>query len=143
MEECQEKCLSYKECFLFSTIALVSDVVNMEETLATRGEHEEVTASIEKFIRSQETDCMALSTESCDICEHCAYPVAPLQISREDAPLSGKPWDHCKRAGRKIFYGFCLKSYGNPLVQSDLSEVIFSGDLSYAVIRTIRGRQID
>ena len=54
MEECQEKCLSYKECFLFSTIALVSDVVNMEETLATRGEHEEVTASIENLSGARE-----------------------------------------------------------------------------------------
>ena len=46
VEECREKCLTYKECFLFSTIASVSDVINLEETLATRGEHEEITASI-------------------------------------------------------------------------------------------------
>ena len=64
VEECREKCLFYRECFLFSTIASVSDVVNMKETLSTRKEHEEITASIEKFIRSQGTDCMALSTES-------------------------------------------------------------------------------
>ena len=60
VEECREKCLTYKECFLFSTIASVSDVINLEETLATRGEHEEITASIEKFIRSQGTECIAL-----------------------------------------------------------------------------------
>ena len=94
VEECQEKCLSYEECFLFSTIASVSDVVNMKETLATRGEHEE-------------------------------------------------PWDHCQRTGGKIFYGFYFKPHGNPLVQPDFSEVIFPGNLSYAVIRTISGRQTE
>ena len=77
VEKCREKCLTYKECFLFSTIASVSDVINLEETLATRGDHEEITASIEKFIRSQGTECIALSTESCDICEPCAYPAGP------------------------------------------------------------------
>ena len=46
VEECREKCLSYRECFLFSTIASVSDVVNMKETLSTRKEHEEIKARI-------------------------------------------------------------------------------------------------
>lgn len=86
VEECREKCLTYKECFLFSTIASVSDVINLEETLATRGEHEEITASIEKFIRSQGTECIVLSTESCDICEHCAYPEGPCRFPEKMHP---------------------------------------------------------
>ena len=84
----------------FSTIASVSDVVNMKETLATRGEHEEITAAIEKFIRSQGTDCMALSTESCDICEHCAYPDAPCRFPERMHP--------------------CLESHG--IIVSELAE---------------------
>ena len=100
VEECREKCLSYRECFLFSTIASVSDVVNMKETLSTRKEHEEITASIEKFIRSQGTDCMALSTESCDICEHCAYPEAPCRFPEKMHP--------------------CLESHG--IIVSELAE---------------------
>ncbi len=86
--------------FLFSTIASVSDVVNMKETLSTRKEHEEITASIEKFIRSQGTDCMALSTESCDICEHCAYPEAPCRFPEKMHP--------------------CLESHG--IIVSELAE---------------------
>ena len=100
VEECREKCLSYRECFLFSTIASVSDVVNMKETLSTRKEHEEITASIEKFIRSQGSDCMALSTESCDICEHCAYPEAPCRFPEKMHP--------------------CLESHG--IIVSELAE---------------------
>ena len=86
VEECRKRCLEYKECFLFSTIAEVSDVINFEETLATRKEHEEITAAIETFIRSQGTKCMALSTESCDLCEECAYPDAPCRFPEKMHP---------------------------------------------------------
>ncbi len=81
-----KRCLSYKECFLFSTIAEVSDVINFEETLATRKEHEKITAAIEAFIRESGTDCMALSTESCDICEVCTYPDAPCRFPEKMHP---------------------------------------------------------
>ena len=74
VEECRKRCLGYRECFLFSTIAEVSDVINFEETLATRKEHEAITAAIERFVRQQGGACMALSTESCDICESCTLP---------------------------------------------------------------------
>ena len=74
VEECRKRCLGYRECFLFSTIAEVSDVINFEETLATRKEHEAITAAIESFIRQQGSASMALSTESCDICESCTFP---------------------------------------------------------------------
>lgn len=86
VEECRKRCLDYKECFLFSTIAEVSDVINFEETLATRKEHEKITAAIEAFVREKGTDCMALSTESCDICEVCTYPDAPCRFPQKMHP---------------------------------------------------------
>ena len=86
VEECKHRCLKYKECFLFSTIAEVSDVINFEETLATRAEHEKVTAAIEAFIKSQGSECMALSTESCDICDTCAYPDGPCRFPEKMHP---------------------------------------------------------
>ena len=80
VEECRNRCLDYGECFLFSTVAEVSDVANLEETLATRKEHETITAAIEQFLRQRGANCMALSTESCDLCEHCTYPDAPCRF---------------------------------------------------------------
>lgn len=80
VEECRKRCLDYQECFLFSTIAEVSDVINFEETLKTRKEHEEITAAIEAFVREKGSSCMALSTESCDICPECTYPHAPCRF---------------------------------------------------------------
>lgn len=86
VEECRHRCLAYKECFLFSTIAEVSDIINFEETLSTRREHENITAAIEQFIKSQGVGCMALSTESCDICETCTYPAAPCRFPEKMHP---------------------------------------------------------
>lgn len=86
VEECRRKCCAYQECFLFSTVAEVSDVTNMEQTLATRKEHEEITAAIESFLKENGTKCMALSTESCDICEHCTYPDASCRFPEKMHP---------------------------------------------------------
>ncbi len=86
VEECRKRCLEYKECFLYSTVAEVSDVINFQETLSTRREHEEITASIEDFIRQQGGTCMALSTESCDICQECAFPQGPCRFPKRMHP---------------------------------------------------------
>lgn len=100
VEECKHRCLAYKECFLFSTIAEVTDVINFEETLSTRKEHENITAAIEQFINSQGSQCMALSTESCDICEICTYPSVPCRFPGKMHP--------------------CVESYG--IIVSELAE---------------------
>ncbi|HIZ65609.1 MAG TPA: DUF2284 domain-containing protein [Candidatus Blautia pullicola] len=86
VEECRKRCLEYKECFLYSTVAEVSDVINFQETLSTRREHEEITASIEDFIRQQGSTCMALSTESCDICQECAFPQGSCRFPKRMHP---------------------------------------------------------
>ena len=44
--ECKGKCLSYENCLMISTITEVYDIADMEATLATRPEHEEVTNQV-------------------------------------------------------------------------------------------------
>ena len=55
LPECEKKIHSYSKAIFFSSVAEVSDIMNMEEMLSTRKAHED------------------LSTESCDYCERCAY----------------------------------------------------------------------
>ncbi|MDO4475689.1 MAG: DUF2284 domain-containing protein [Lachnospiraceae bacterium] len=73
VEECRQRCQKYANCFVFSTIAEVRDITNMEETLATRQDHEEITRQVVEMFRAEFGDVMALSTESCAICENCCY----------------------------------------------------------------------
>ncbi len=79
VEECKAKVLEYPDCFVFSTIAEVPDITNMEGTLATRMPHEEITQEITEIFRNQFGKVLTLSTESCDICAKCAYPDAPCR----------------------------------------------------------------
>ncbi|MBS6395583.1 MAG: DUF2284 domain-containing protein [Clostridiales bacterium] len=98
--ECEARCRSYSGGFLFTTIAEVSDASNMAETLPTRMEHEEITRHIRDLFLEQCTDVQALSTESCALCETCAYPKGPCRFPDRMFP--------------------CLESYG--ILVTELAE---------------------
>lgn len=69
---CQKKCLSYENCLMISTIVEVADITNINETLATRPEHEAVTNQVRDLMRQLGTDPYILSTEACALCDRCA-----------------------------------------------------------------------
>lgn len=69
---CQKKCLSYENCLLISSIVEVRDIVDLEETLATRPEHEALTEQVRQLMQEQGIDPYILSTEACSLCQRCA-----------------------------------------------------------------------
>ena len=69
---CKGKCLSYENCLLISSIVEVEDITNIEETLATRPEHEQLTNQVRDIMRELGADPYILSTEACAVCEECA-----------------------------------------------------------------------
>lgn len=79
VEECRERCLSYPHALLITTMTEVTDIADVEATLATRAAHEEVTHQVDALIRAQGIETYPLSTESCAICRECAYPDAPCR----------------------------------------------------------------
>lgn len=86
LEECEAKIKSYSNAVFFSSVAEVSDVLNMEEMLATRQVHEELTTEVGDFLKSEGHEIYILSTESCDICEVCTYPNAPCRFPEKMHP---------------------------------------------------------
>ena len=80
VEACRERCLSYPSALLVVSLAEVSDIADMAQTLATREEHEELTRQVRDLFRAQGTEPLVLSTESCALCEHCAYPGGPCRF---------------------------------------------------------------
>ena len=70
---CQNKCLSYTQCLLIGTITECEDISNIQETLDTRPEHEQITNQVGELMRAQGVDPYILSTEACAVCERCAY----------------------------------------------------------------------
>lgn len=73
VSECRDKCESYKNCLMIATITEVRDITDIDETLATRPEHETVTNQVRDILRDLGKDPYVLSTEACALCSRCAY----------------------------------------------------------------------
>jgi len=70
--ECTRRCMGYENCLMISTIVEVEDITNIEETLATRPEHEDVTNQVRDILVELGEAPYVLSTEACAICDRCA-----------------------------------------------------------------------
>ena len=70
---CKAKCLMYKNALLISTIQEVRDIADIDETLATRPEHEVVTNQVRDLLREMGVEPYVLSTESCTVCQRCSW----------------------------------------------------------------------
>ena len=79
VEACEARCRSFDDALLIATITEVGDIANIEETLATRAPHEEITRQVLELVRRQAGETMVLSTEACAICAHCAWPDGPCR----------------------------------------------------------------
>ncbi len=80
-EECRARCLAYEDVLLIATVAEVADIANMDETLATRREHERITREVRDQFTELGRGTMVLSSEACRICESCAWPDSPCRHS--------------------------------------------------------------
>ena len=70
--QCRSRCRGYENCLMISTITEVNDIADMEETLATRPDHEAVTEQVLEIMRELGAKPYVLSTEACTLCEECA-----------------------------------------------------------------------
>ena len=93
VEACKAKVLSYENCLMIATIVEVGDIADINETLATRPEHEAITNEVRDMMRQLGEDPYVLSPEACAICERCAY-------------LDGEPCRHKDRMHP------CVESHG-------------------------------
>lgn len=58
VDKCRERCQQYTHALLFSSVAEVPDYSNMDALLATKREHEEITAKIEAFLKQVPGDAI-------------------------------------------------------------------------------------
>lgn len=69
---CQAKCLSYANALMISSITEVDDISDLDGTLATRKDHEDLTDQVRDLFREQGVEPYVLSTEACAVCKRCA-----------------------------------------------------------------------
>ncbi len=79
VDACIARCRSYPHALLITTMAEVTDIADMEITLATRPDHEAVTRRVHRLLRDQGVEPLVLSTESCAVCGTCSYPDGPCR----------------------------------------------------------------
>ena len=79
VEECRRRVMGFDEGLMIATITEVSDIANIEETLATRAPHEEITRQVTALVTRQAAETLTLSTEACAHCRKCTYPDAPCR----------------------------------------------------------------
>ena len=72
VEHCAGKCRSFDNCLMIATITEVEDIADIQQTLATRPEHEDITNQVGAFLEEQGVKPYILSTEACALCERCA-----------------------------------------------------------------------
>ena len=93
VDSCERKCLGFENCLLISSIVEVADITDINETLATRPEHEALTNQVGDILRSLGVEPYILSTEACAECARCAI-------------LDGQPCRHPDRMHP------CVESHG-------------------------------
>ena len=102
VEECRARCMAFEDGLLIATITEVSDIANINETLATRAPHEEITRQVLALVKEQSQEAMVLSTEACAVCDKCSWPDAPCRFREKMFP--------------------CVESHG--IVVTDLAEKV-------------------
>ena len=113
VDSCREKCQSYNKGLMIATITEVEDITNIDETLATRPEHEEITNQVADMMREQGVAPYVLSTEACTVCDRCAW-------------LDGEPCRHPERMHP------CVESHGInliPVLENNGIEFQFGGNV--------------
>ena len=113
VEDCKKKCRSYKNCLVIGTIVEVTDSADIEQSLATRHDHEMITNQVRDLMREQGTEPYILSTEACAICSRCAY-------------LDGLP---CRMPGKMHP---CVESHGIniiPTLEAQGLELIYGSNI--------------
>jgi len=113
VESCKAACLRHENCLMIATITEVQDISDLEETLATRSEHEQITKQVRDLMQQQGVEPYILSTEACTVCEHCAW-------------LDGQPCRHPERMHP------CVESHGInliPVLEENGMEFQFGGNV--------------
>ncbi len=113
VEACRAKCLGYRECLVIGTITECNDIADIDETLATRPDHEAVTDEVQQLLRDVGVEPYILSTDSCAICQNCTFP-------------EGKPCRHPDRMHP------CIESHGIniiPTLEENGLEFQYGGNI--------------
>lgn len=109
LEECQKRLEQYDRGILVQTVGELEDSLDYEAMMETEAEHKKHFADMEKLLRQQYPDMLAIGAGACTKCRECTYPDAPCRFPKE-AFASMEAYGMlvlqvCKSNDMKYYYG--------------------------------------
>ena len=109
LEECQKRLEQYDRGILVQTVGELEDSLDYEAMMETEAEHKQHFADMEKILRLQYPDMLAIGAGACTKCRECTYPHAPCRFPKQ-AFASMEAYGMlvlqvCKSNNMKYYYG--------------------------------------
>ncbi len=115
LEECQKKLTGYQEGILVQTVGELEDALDGEGMMETEQKHKKAFFSLEKSLRKDYPNMLAIGAGCCTKCAECTYPDAPCRFPAE-AFSSMEAYGMlvnqiCQANGLRYYYGPCTIAY--------------------------------
>lgn len=88
VEYCKTKCSEFENAFVFTSLANLEDMYDVDEWLEARIIHEAITEKVVQIFRSEFKKILTLSAEGCTICKTCTYPEKPCRLPERMFPAT-------------------------------------------------------
>ncbi len=109
LEECAKRMKKYRTGILVQTVGELEDETDWEEMMELNRLHREHFLALEKELRKEYPDMLAMGSGGCDRCKSCTYPDAPCRFPKEifsSMEANGLMVSEvCKANGMEYYYG--------------------------------------
>lgn len=74
ISQCKDHCFGYSDVLVFTSVTEVKDMLNIDETLKIKKNHEKMTRIVEDFLRANGHLTYTLTSDCCYACAKCSFP---------------------------------------------------------------------
>lgn len=80
IENCKKKCSELENAFVFTSLANLENMYDVDEWRRVRIIHEKITDKVVQIFQEEFEKILILSTEGCTVCKTCTYPKKPCRF---------------------------------------------------------------
>lgn len=123
LADCAERVSHFSHGILVQTVGELEDELDGEGMIETEHQHKDNFLKMNKLLRKNQADVLALGAGCCTLCKQCSYPDEPcrfpnLQISSMEA-YGLVVLEVCKANNLPYYYGKCTISYTGCFLYND------------------------
>ncbi len=115
LEECTARMKNFTEGIIVQTVGELEDELDGEGMMEASDQHREHFIALEKILRKEYPDMLAMGSGGCGKCETCTYPDAPCRFPKESfssMEANGLVVSEvCQANDLPYYYGPCTIAY--------------------------------